>query len=442
MTQPGAFDFSANVSLWLNCNLKCPYCFGTPLKPPSTWPEETENQLRALEKFFNSTGTWELDFSGGEVTIYPGFGDFCRRLAAQGHQVMFYCNGVKDLAEVFPDRSAESLKRVTFSYQLAQEKSGALDRMFEKNVLFLQENGVEVHVNYVLYPERKDTAAAVRRRMENLGVDLQFRAFQGDHEGKQYPFAYSRQEVDDFAAVGDIRALFLMQEGSFTPTFKKCRAGYETFYISLRTGGVYTCEQLQQMELANFYLDSAQADFQKNLLSRPINCPAKRCTCRITVEQESFLAENDPWDMANFPAWREISLPTPRATEYWEKKERDFADELAGRLQGDQVYFWGGGVHTLILLKLLKERGFPLSSVRGIIDSNPFKHGQEILGLTIVSGDSVSWRDGKNCTDIIISSRAFEEEIYQQINGEKSAKVNLIRLYDGSLKNSHEALEE
>jgi len=233
-----------------------------------------------------------------------------------------------------------------------------------------------------------------------------------------------------------------MEHGYFTPTFKKCRAGFETFYISLRTGGVYVCEQLQQKQLANFFQDGSAEEFLGRVRQTPIRCPAKRCTCRITVDQEEFLATNDPWNMNNYSAWKEISLPTARATEYWSGKERAFVQELGGRLKGEKVFLWGGGVHTLMLLRLLKDQGFPVHKIEGIIDSNPFKHGQEILGINIVSGNNVGWRTGLGCSDILISSRAFEEEIFNDVSAEKATEVNVIRLYDGIMENSYEALED
>ncbi|WP_432463020.1 radical SAM protein [Agarivorans sp. QJM3NY_33] len=69
-------DFEANATLWLNCNLRCPYCFANPISPPKKWSTEVDKQLSKLSDFLNKTGKWSLNFSGGEPTIYPHFASF------------------------------------------------------------------------------------------------------------------------------------------------------------------------------------------------------------------------------------------------------------------------------------------------------------------------------------------------------------------------------
>lgn len=434
-------DYQANLSLWLNCNLKCPYCFGNPKPPPAHWPAEISQRLVQLEEFFAQTGRWSLDMSGGELTIHPDFADFCTRLAGAGHEVMFFTNGTVPLAKVFSEGRLEKIKRVTLSYQVAHETVERYNRAFEENITLLQQHGVEVCINYVLYPQRRDDPAQIRHRFDRPGVELQFRAFQGEFQKRQYPFAYSRDEKADFAQVGDLRAMFLMEHGYYLPTFKACRAGSQTFYISFRTGGVYVCEQLQQSQLADFTADNAAEIFLSRVSPVPIRCPAKRCTCRLTIDQEAFLEKHDVWDMSRYPEWQERSLPTPEALSHWSRVEKAFSDELAGRLHGKAVYLWGGGVHTLMLLRLLAEKNFPMIAIRGIIDSNPLKHGQQIQGLPIISRDHFESESMAGCSDILISSRAFEEEIARDIQDRYGDRFNVIRLYDGSMENRYEALD-
>jgi hypothetical protein len=394
-----------------------------------------------LGSFLDSTGRWSLDFSGGEPTIYPGFADFCVRLARAGHEVNFFSNGIVPFQDVFPGDTIHSVNRVTFSYHLAHDQHEKHMQTLEHNIDYLLRHNVGVAINYVLFPKHKSTPKELRERFDKPGIRLQFHAFQGEVDGKQYPFAYSEEAKARFNEVGDIRARFLMENGYFLPTFKKCRAGNEIFYIALRTGGIYTCEQIQQRELANFEQSTAAADFHANRSPEPLPCPAKRCTCRNTIDQERFLHSHDRWDMANYPAWEKISKPTDEALAYWSGKERAFAEELAGMLKGDHVFIWAGGVHSLMLIRLLRETGFPMGKVKGIIDSEKFKQGRKLHGMKIVSPDHFAEEWGDRCTDIIISSRAFEPEIHAQANRLFGDRYNLIRLYDGRMKNSYEALE-
>lgn len=434
-------DYQANVSLWLNCNLQCPYCFARPIPVPDSWSDETAQRLEMMARFLDHTGRWSLDFSGGEPTIYPGFADFCVRLAKAGQEVNFYTNGIIPLEQAFPGDSIESVNRVVFSYHMTHDQRPNHLQILLDNIDYLRERDIKVQVNYVLYPKHKSHADELRARFDKPGVRLQFHPFQGEVDGKQYPFAYTEEEKAEFNAVGDIRARFLMENGYFLPTFKKCHAGNETFYIALRTGGVYVCEQIQQRELANFEHASAPQDFKANVASDPQPCPAKRCTCRMTVDQEQFLATHDRWDMANYPAWEAISRATHEALAYWHGKERAFADELAGMLRGDTAFVWASGVHSLMMLKLLRENGFPMDRIKGVIDAEKFKQGRILHGMKIISPDRFATEWGDKCTDIIISSRAFEPEIAAEIQRRFGARYNLIRLYDGRMHNSYEALE-
>lgn len=435
-------DYEANLSLWLNCNLKCPYCFGNPSPPPKNWPQDLDPRLDRLIAFLNATGRWKLTMSGGEVTIYPGFSDLCCKLHTGGHRVEFFTNGIQPLSNFFNDHTIQCVSRVAMSYQLGTEKVAKWDRTFDENISYLLKHNIDVDVNYVLYPDRRDEPQKVKERFVKQGAAFRFLAFQGEYEKQQYPFAYTKKEKAEFSRFGDIRAAFLMEHGYHLPTLKKCRAGYQTFNISLRTGGIYICEQLQQKPLALFTDDNGPQTFKKNVLSRPIICPARRCSCRLTVDQEIFLEKHGMWDMSVYSQWEKLSLPLSEAITYWDKKDQAFADEIANRLTGNGVYIWGGGVHTLNLLRQLQQRQFPLHTLQAIIDSNTLKNGQEILGFPIISADYFKSKCARKCTDIIISTRSFEEEIAGVIKATYGDRFNVIRLYDGSLINMFETLSD
>ncbi len=433
--------FQANVSLWQNCNLKCPYCFASPTAPPKKWSEDVAERLDQLLGFLDATGQWTLTMSGGEVTIYPGFSEICRRLDEAGHRVEFFTNGVKPLAEVFPDGSIRHVARVGLSYQLGSEKSPRATQVFEQNVAFLLASGVEADVNYVMYPDRPGEPEEVKNRFMAMGADFRFLAFQGEYQGQQYPYAYTRELKDGFSRYGDLRAAYLLEHGYHMPTFKRCRAGHETFYISLRRGQVFTCEQLQVEALADFTSPEGPAQFRAALAPQPIVCTAKRCSCRLTVDQEEFLAENDVWDMSSYPGYEQVSRPLPMAVQHWERRLDSLCAEISGRMTGDELFLWGGGVHTLNLMKVFAEGGFPLEKIKGIIEGNSLKHGQTISGVEIISVDRFAQVATAGRSEILISSRAFEEEIVAVIAERFGDSFPVIRMYDGRLNASFEAVQ-
>lgn len=432
-------NFSASVLLWHFCNLKCPYCFAAPTPPPGGWPAEIPERLAQLETFLNNTGKWTISLSGGEPTIYPGFGDFCVRLANAGHRVEVISNGLIPFGDVFTPQTIKAVSQIILSYHPAHEKASSCDEIFDANIAYLQENNVSSSINYVAYPGRKNPPGVVKQRFAEQGARVKFLPFQGELDGRHYPFEYNADERDALWAHGDITARYLTKHAHYVPTFKRCRAGHEKFYIWMHTAEVYTCEQLTQRPLANFTNDNAAAEFAANVSSEPIVCPAKRCVCRHTVAQEQFLAEHDRYEQANYEAWEKISLPTAKAVTHWDRLDRVFAQELQSLVTGEDVFFWGGGGHTVHLLGLLGKHGFPLAKVRGIIDSNPRKNGGTLLGFPVVSRDHFEAQDLR-CSDIFISSKAFEAEIAQDIEERYGQRFNVVRLYDGTLQEKNKAL--
>lgn len=435
-------QYQANVTMWLNCNLKCAYCWAAPTAPPRQWPPEIEEGLQQLAGFLTETGQWTLSFSGGEPLIYPGFAAYCSDLAAAGHRVQFYTNGTISLAKAFPGDTIKDIDRVTLSYHPPVETKPRVDAVFDANTCFLREHGVDFDVSYVLYPGRVHDPATIRERFQSQGAKVLFRAFQGEKGGEHYPFAYQETEKESFNKVGDIMARFTMEHGNHTPTFKKCRAGQETFFINMRSGGVHVCEQLVMPELTNFTADGAAAQFKTKVLAEPKTCPAKRCYCRLTIPQEEFLATHDLWDMDNYPEWEQISLPVEAASKHWGGREEAFMDEIVTRFSGQEIYLWGGGIHSLFLLGLFQARGFDMSLIKGIIDSNALKHGRNILNIPIISRAHFDEFGADACSDILISSRASEAEICRDIKTTYQDRYNIVCLYDGSIKSQGNSVDE
>jgi len=398
--------------------------------------------LQKLEEFANQTGKWNIEFSGGEPSIYPNFAQLCTRLAENGHKVMFYSNGVTNFSEVFDEQSIKAIRRVTLSYHVDHERKTKLDTLFDENIKYLQHHGIEVRVNYVLYPERNSDAKQLEHRFEKLGVDFRLRVFQGKYQNKEYPFDYTDQEKQNIISMSDVHTRYLIEHGDYMSTFKACDAGYRAFYLFLHTGELFICEQLQQQAIVNVLEDDAVTTFNRKRLKKPIICPAKKCMCRFTVAQEVFMETKDPKDMNNYAEWEAISLPSDKALAHWEKKEKSFVKELEGKLIGNNVYLWGGGVHSVSLLRTLRKYNFPIENIKGIIDSNPLQHGKQLNGLKITSKQELTSNKQQICSDIIISSRSFEQEIKEDIELNYGNTFNTICLYDGSMKNRFEMADE
>ncbi len=431
--EKGTF-LEANVALWPYCNLKCAYCFANPSLPPRGFDQEADARLGKLERFFLATGPWSLTISGGEPTIHPGFGDFCVRLHEGGHQVNLISNGIKKFSEVFPGRAIRTLSCVTLSCQSAHEKSDKAMAILKENIAYLQQHEVPVLVNYVLYPDRTGDPAALSEEFAEVGVRMRFKPFMGVHGDQEYPRDYTAADRERIRTDGDLDSIFITDHEHYVPTFKKCHAGSRTFYISGDTGGVHICESLQQKEIVNLYEDDAAARFLERKHDKPISCPAKRCFCWPTLEQEKFLETHDLLDLDFYDEWERISLPTEKALAHWESSSKAFVQELDTHLKGSDVFLWGGGIHTIALLDMLLKHGYGLERFAGIIDINPLQHGKAIQGLPIISKEEFTARHAATCSDILISSRFYEKEIKGQIALEVPTPANVVCLYDGSME--------
>jgi len=99
---------------------------------------------------------------------------------------------------------------------------------------------------------------------------------------------------------------------------------------------------------------------------------------------------------------------------------------LENELYGvDDVILWGGGVHTSQLL--LNTTALRNVNVNFVVDSDPQKHGLNIDGYKIQGHESVNFEIESSA--IVISSKAYEEEINSFLRNELKVKSKVIRLY-------------
>lgn len=432
--------FEANLVLWPYCNLKCPYCFANPSLPPIGFNQDADHRLNRIAQFLEETGRWSLTISGGEPTIHPGFGEFCARLASAGNQVSIISNGTRPFYKVFPKDTVKALTGVTLSLQSTHEMSDRDMNTFKANIAFLKENDIDLIVNYVLYPDRSSDPQALFDEFMAMGIRIRFKPYMGTYEDKQFPRDYADKERQLIRTHGDLDSMFITEHEYYMPTFKQCNAGHRTFYISGQTGGVHICESLVQKELVNMYQEGASAAFADRIFKQPGPCPAKKCFCWPTVEQEDFLKDTDLLDLERYDEWEKVSLPSSKATDYWNQAESAFISELNTHLQGESIYLWGGGIHTMSLLKLLRRHNFPLQRFAGIIDTNPLQKDKQIYGLSVRSPEEFVNNDLEQCSDVLISSRSYEKEIKAQIGDLIATPLNVVSLYDGSMKNEFDTL--
>jgi glycosyltransferase involved in cell wall biosynthesis len=122
-----------------------------------------------------------------------------------------------------------------------------------------------------------------------------------------------------------------------------------------------------------------------------------------------------------------------------EQSEEKLFEYIRKNIKGELIYIWGAGTHTENLIKLLKKYNF--YNVSGIIDGNNNSNDQYKFGIKVINKDEFIDKYKLLCTDIIISSASFENEIYDEICNLKISKdINIVKLYRDERENEFKVL--
>ena len=89
-----------------------------------------------------------------------------------------------------------------------------------------------------------------------------------------------------------------------------------------------------------------------------------------------------------------------------------------------KIALWGAGIHTSQLLSLTKLSDKNISL---IFDNDPKKHGQNLCNVKISGLELDNIQNKVNC--VIISSRAFEKVIYEQIKFLENYGIEVVKIY-------------
>lgn len=153
---------------------------------------------------------------------------------------------------------------------------------------------------------------------------------------------------------------------------------------------------------------------------------------RTSSNENTVLIEKDDKDKINF--WNiDFMEELSKEKSYYEEVDtmkKKFVKELASKIKGANCYIWGGGIHTLKLIRIFNDVNYDFKKFKGIIDSNELKAGNKISGIEIFFKEQLLNDQKHNITDIIISSEKYEKDIAKEINDVFGDKVNIIRLYD------------
>jgi MoaA/NifB/PqqE/SkfB family radical SAM enzyme len=269
---PAGNLLTPNYDVWLHwkitqrCYMGCEYCFehhlgGRPLEPID---------LPRLMQSLDATGkTFKISFTGGgEPFLVPNLTEVCLELAKK-HYLAFNTDFCEAQVHSFLEQiDASRVLLINASCHIeAMKRRRVLDRYIE-NCLLAREKGIPFALTEVGYPPLRERVGEYREIFAAHGLELVFNTFYGSWEGRDYPAAYTEEEIEAFHI--DRNSLDAFYPDSLT----LCNAG-STALVVETNGDVLACDMIRK-PLGNIYTGF-------KLLPRVIKCPSKTCSCPLNL---------------------------------------------------------------------------------------------------------------------------------------------------------------
>lgn len=177
-----------NWEILLPCNYRCSYCIVHNEAAPYLILSVPEWE-KIWERIFRLYGCCQVRFAGGEPTIYPNFIELVGRLLEM-HTVDLTTNLSFDVEEWIRKVPSEG---IAISGSLHLEH--ATPEEFLKKLLILRDKGNQlISASLVATPKHLERIEPARELFEKENVLFKIIPFNGVHEGKRYPGAYTDEE--------------------------------------------------------------------------------------------------------------------------------------------------------------------------------------------------------------------------------------------------------
>ncbi len=260
---------------WLinqRCNFVCKYCFFPPevnavehAGVGSFTPQEI------ADRFDETNKSWWIMLTGGEPFLYPNFIEVVEKLT-KNHYVMintnFSINTVKEFADTIDPERIYSINAALHIEE--RERFGNLQAYIDR-VLYFQERGFQVRVEYVVYPSLFDRIEDDIKMLKDAGVEIiNLKTFRGMYNGISYPSAYSKEQREyiDANALDPLEVELIDTSYSFFG--KPCSSGRDFFQMD-PAGDITRCGTSSKV------LFNLRDGITFSETDRP--CPFPKCGC-------------------------------------------------------------------------------------------------------------------------------------------------------------------
>lgn len=275
-----------NYTAWLHwnptdkCNLACTYCLTKQTSNTennrSSWQifnqKEKINTI-AIDKFNQTLEQTKLTFKisftgGGEPFIIPNLVELCGVLAKK-HFLSFNTNltsnKISNFIKIVPP---EKVMDIGASLHVDELFRLNLQNRFIENYLLLRKNGYNICAREIAHPSFSSRVPQIKKYFSARGIEVHFDPYVGEYKSKQYPEAYTSEELNQFG----LQRLHNNTENIHQQENKICNAGYNAAYIS-PTGEIFQCPSIPK-KIGHIY---TEIKFQETLS----NCTADFCVCPL-----------------------------------------------------------------------------------------------------------------------------------------------------------------
>ncbi|MBI5241197.1 MAG: radical SAM protein [Elusimicrobia bacterium] len=265
--RPLSFNWDIN---WV-CDYGCPYCWfhgkWEELRPRSP-ALPVERILRAWERTHARYGPAKVSITGGEPLLYPGFTEIVAGISRR-HAVEVISNLSRDVSGLVASCRG---REVTVNPSFHPLRADA--EVFIPRALALKEAGMLKAVTVVAWPPLVARLAELQALFRGKGLSLTVQPFQGEHDGRRYPEAYTPEQRRGIEPDLGSRGGETFRMGAMTTRGRLCHAGRRYAVIhpdgtAQRCGGAAGEDRV----LGNFFSDGF------SLLESPRPCASDSCPC-------------------------------------------------------------------------------------------------------------------------------------------------------------------
>jgi len=251
------------------CNYRCSYCVAAGMNNEPVKYFDLPALEKSIRLIKSKLIVFSLECCGGEPTVHPQFPELVRLLASFG-PVSFPSNNSQNPQRWLPHEYA---KRLAIRSAIHPEAEAKFER-YVANARYLNGAGCKFDALFVAHPDRIAKIQFYRERLKAEGITFTPVSFIGEHNGKRYPNAYTKEEREQIGLEEESRYWYHRLEPHATRirNFRgiPCLAGHKNMFLG-RDGSVMRC-----------IYDRRKLD---GPLAKPEPCSVKSCGCGLMLER-------------------------------------------------------------------------------------------------------------------------------------------------------------